>query len=281
VSRSGFYAWRRRPRSERDRQSTILVDRIRAVHRESRGIYGSRAVYRACAARVRHRQSIASPGLMQRRACEAAQLDGSDSSPPAARPTCPPRRTGSPATSPPRPPTTSGSRTSLQVRTREGWLFLAILLDASRGGLWGGLPPRPRAGRRVEALHGAVARRRPAAGLVHHSDRGGSYASANYQELLDQHGMVCSMSRPGNCLDNGTGGELLPFLEDRVALSLHLYSRAQARSRVFEYIEGFYNRTRLHSALGYRSPEQYEKTGRHLTPCPLFRGNISSAASAS
>src|SRR5207247_10444846 len=111
----------------------------------------------------------------------------------------------------------------------------------------------------LEALHGAVARRRPAAGLVHHSDRGGSYASANYQELLDQHGMVCSMSRPGNCLDNAPAESFFHSLKTEWLYHFTLYSRAQARSRVFEYFEGFYNRTRLYFALGYRSPEQYEK----------------------
>src|SRR5437867_11507214 len=86
-----------------------------------------------------------------------------------------------------------------------------------------------------------------------------SYASANYQELLDQHGMVCSMSRPGNCLDNAPAESFFHSLKTEWLYHFTLYSRAQARSRVFEYIEGFYNRTRLHSALGYRSPEQYEK----------------------
>src|SRR5439155_15190696 len=79
------------------------------------------------------------------------------------------------------------------------------------------------------------------------------------QELLDQHGMVCSMSRPGNCLDNAPAESFFHSLQTEWLYHFTLYSRAQARSRVFEYIEGFYNRTRLHSALGYRSPEQYEK----------------------
>ena len=203
VSRSGFYAWRRRPRSERDRQSTILVDRIRAVHRESRGIYGSPRVYRALRsagyAIGKHRVArlMQLEGL-RGRAARRFRFIATRRSPdlPAA-----PNRIARNFTA--EAPNHLWLADITQVRTREGWLFLAILLDAfSRRIVGWATSARPEQAVALEALHGAVARRRPAAGLVHHSDRGGSYASANYQELLDQHGMVCSMSRPGNCLDN-------------------------------------------------------------------------------
>jgi len=260
VSRSGFYAWRRRPRSERDRQSTILVDRIRAVHRESRGIYGSPRVYRALRsagyAIGKHRVArlMQLEGL-RGRAARRFRFIATRRSPdlPAA-----PNRIARNFTA--EAPNHLWLADITQVRTREGWLFLAILLDAfSRRIVGWATSARPEQAVALEALHGAVARRRPAAGLVHHSDRGGSYASANYQELLDQHGMVCSMSRPGNCLDNAPAESFFHSLKTEWLYHFTLYSRAQARSRVFEYIEGFYNRTRLHSALGYRSPEQYEK----------------------
>ena len=136
---------------------------------------------------------------------------------------------------------------------------MAIILDVfSRRIVGWATSARPEQTVALEALHIAVARRRPEAGLVHHSDRGGSYGCANYQELLDQHGIVCSMSRPGNCLDNAPAESFFHSLKTEWLYHFILYTRVQARSCVFEYIEGFYNRTRLHSALGYRSPEQYE-----------------------
>src|SRR5947199_460214 len=175
VSRSGFYAWRRRPRSERDRQSTILVDRIRAVHRESRGIYGSPRVYRALRsagyAIGKHRVArlMQLEGL-RGRAARRFRFIATRRSPdlPAA-----PNRIARNFTA--EAPNHLWLADITQVRTREGWLFLAILLDAfSRRIVGWATSARPEQAVALEALHGAVARRRPAAGLVHHSDRGGS-----------------------------------------------------------------------------------------------------------
>ncbi len=95
-------------------------------------------------------------------------------------------------------------------------------------------------------------------GLLHHSDRGGQYASADYQVFLDRHGMVCSMSRPGNCLDNAVVESFFHTLKTEWLYHYRFTTRAQARLSIFDYIEGFYNRTRLHSTLGYRSPMDYE-----------------------
>jgi transposase InsO family protein len=93
---------------------------------------------------------------------------------------------------------------------------------------------------------------------VHHSDRGGPYASAEYQEVLDRHGIVGSMSRPGNCYDNAPVESFFHSLKTEWLDHLTLHTRVQARSAIFEYIEAFYNRSRLHSSLGYRSPDEYE-----------------------
>jgi transposase InsO family protein len=145
------------------------------------------------------------------------------------------------------------------VRTGEGWLHLAVVLDLfSRKVVGWATSERVQQAIALEALTMAIRERRPKAGLVHHSDRGGQYASAAYQALLDRHGLVCSMSRPGNCLDNAVAESFFHTLETELVYHEHYRTRGSARLAVFEWIEGFYNRTRLHSTLGYRSPEEYE-----------------------
>lgn len=259
VSRSGFYAWCRRPRSDRERENAALAEQIRGVHRESRGVYGSPRVYQALRSaghtvgrhrvarlmRLEHLRGRAARRFRFIATCRSADLP--------AAPNHVQRRFHVPA------PNRLWLADITQVRTREGWLFLAILLDAcSRRIVGWATSARPEQALALEALHLAVSQRRPAAGLLHHSDRGGPYASANYQELLDHHGIVCSMSRPGNCLDNAPAESFFHSLKTEWLYHFTFYSRAQARRFVFDYIEGFYNRTRLHSALGYRSPDQYE-----------------------
>jgi putative transposase len=110
----------------------------------------------------------------------------------------------------------------------------------------------------LQALRIALQSRRPAPGLVHHSDRASQYGGADYQELLDRYGIRCSMSRPGNCLDNALAESFFHSIKTEWLYHFTFDSRAQARSYVFDYIEGFYNRSRLHSSLGYCSPQEYE-----------------------
>lgn len=259
VSRSGFYAWRRRPRSDTARANAALVESIRTVHRASRGIYGSPRVYHALRAAGRlvgkHRVArlMQLEGLRGRAARRFRFIATGRSADVPAAPNRLQRNFHSAA------PNRVWLADITQVRTREGWLFLAVLLDAcSRRIVGWATSPRPEQTLALEALRSAVTQRRPAAGLLHHSDRGGPYVSADYQEFLDQHGIVCSMSRPGNCLDNAPAESFFHSLKTEWLYHFTFYSRAQARSFVFDYVEGFYNRTRLHSALGYRSPEQYE-----------------------
>jgi len=146
-----------------------------------------------------------------------------------------------------------------QVRTREGWLFLAVLLDAcSRRIVGWATASRPMQALALDALHQALRLRRPPRGLVHHSDRGGPYASAEYQDMLDRDGIIGSMSRPGNCYDNAPVESFFHSLKTEWLYHLTLHTRVQARTAIFEYIEAFYNRSRLHSSLGYRSPDEYE-----------------------
>lgn len=259
VSRSGFYAWLARPRGDRDHTTAAVVARIHAVHRESRGVYGSPRVYQALRA--------AGPAVGRHRVAHLMRLEGLRGRAAQRFRFIATRRSADLAAAPNRlqrnfhadTPNRVWLADITQIRTREGWLFLAILLDAcSRRIVGWATAPRPAQPLALDALRTAVGHRRPAPGLVHHSDRGAPYAGAGYQDLLDRHGIVCSMSRPGNCLDNATAESFFHSLKTEWLYHFTLHSRAQARSAVFDYIEGFYNRSRLHSALGYRSPDQYE-----------------------
>jgi transposase InsO family protein len=145
------------------------------------------------------------------------------------------------------------------IETAEGWLYLAGVLDlysrrvvgwAMQSSLETTLP--------LAALQMALLHRKPAAGLVHHSDRGVQYASASYRAVLAEHGVIASMSRRANCYDNATMEAFWSTLKNELVYRSRFVTRAAAKTAIFDYIERFYNRTRLHSSLGYQSPLDYE-----------------------
>jgi len=258
VSRSGFYAWARRPRSERDRANEELLEQIRAAHQANRGAYGSPRIYRA----------LRSTGLTagRHRVARLMRLEGLRGAAARRFRFIATRRNDFPAAADlvrrkfrADAPDRLWVADITQIRTREGWLFLAAIVDVfSRRLIAWATSRRPDNALVLEALRTALAQRRPAPGLIHHSDRGSQYACADYQELLDRHGIRCSMSRAGNCLDNALAESFFHSIKVEWLYHFTIRSRAHARSLVFDYIEGFYNRTRLHSSLGYRSPINYE-----------------------
>jgi putative transposase len=143
--------------------------------------------------------------------------------------------------------------------TREGWLYLAVVLDLfGRRVVGWSMQPSLERSLVLAALNHALQRRRPPPGLLHHSDRGSQYASAECQALLAEAQMRSSMSRKGNCWDNAAMESFFATLKAELPLSI-FDSHAAARGAVFDYIERFYNRVRLHSTLGYRSPMAYER----------------------
>lgn len=146
------------------------------------------------------------------------------------------------------------------IPTRQGWLYLAAVLDLYSRSIVGWAMSRRMTNRLADrALAMAVERRSPSPGLIHHSDRGRQYASAGYQRSLACHGMVCSMSRTGNCWDNAPMESFFHTLKTEPIHNREYQTRRQARADIFEYIEVFYNRSRRHSALGYMTPAQYER----------------------
>ena len=146
------------------------------------------------------------------------------------------------------------------IWTREGWLYLAVLLDLySRKVVGWSLGSRMETGLVKGALAMAIGRRRPAPGLIHHTDRGSQYASHGYRNLLSQHGMVCSMSGKGECLDNAVAERFFGSLKREWTSHCDYETRQEARDDIIEYIEMFYNSNRRHSYLGYLSPNEYEE----------------------
>lgn len=258
VSRSGYYAWRGRPHSDRERANRALRATIERIHAESRGTYGSPRVHAALRregfACGRHRVArlMRDEGIRSKTKRRFRSIATKRSEMPSA-----PNLLARSFSAPARDRAWAADITI--VRTGEGWLHLAVVLDLfSRKVVGWAMSDRVHQTLALEALAMAIARRRPRPGLVHHSDRGGQYASAAYQDRLDRHGIVSSMSRPANCLDNAVAESFFHTLKTELVYHEHYRTREAARLAIFEWIEGFYNRTRLHSTLGYRPPEEYE-----------------------
>lgn len=152
------------------------------------------------------------------------------------------------------------------IWTKQGWLYLAIVLDLfSRRIVGWSMAPSLERTLVVNALQMAIAARNPAEGLIHHSDRGSQYASYDYQKLLQQKGVVGSMSRRGNCYDNAPTESWFATLKRELVYRTSYTTHAEARQGIFEYIEVWYNRQRKHSSIGYKSPVAYEQEWRKST----------------
>ncbi|HSH30469.1 MAG TPA: IS3 family transposase [Thiohalobacter sp.] len=146
------------------------------------------------------------------------------------------------------------------VPTRRGWLYLAVMVDLfSRRVVGWSMNHRADQHLTADALQMALRQRQPLPGLIHHSDQGIQYAAASYRELLHAHGIVQSMSRKGNCLDNAVAESFFSNMKNELIHHTLYEDREQARSAIFEYMEMFYNRQRIHETLGYISPAEYER----------------------
>jgi len=261
VSRSGYYAWSRASSSTRARQEAQLRLKIAAVHRQSRETYGSPRItveLRAQGEKVgRHRVArlMRQAGLSgrQRRRYRVRTTDSRHS-----HPIAPNRLATVPV---PTQPDRVWVSDLTYVPTDEGWLYVAGVLDRCSRCLVGwAMGSTLDTAVPLAALRMALRQRQPGPGLIHHSDRGVQYASAPYRTTLAQHGLVASMSRKGNCYDNATMEAFWSSLKNELVHRRSFATRADARTAIFDYIEGFYNRTRRHSALGYQSPLDYEST---------------------
>lgn len=257
VSRSGFYRWVREPVGRRERRRVVLAERIGAVHRRSRGVYGSPRVQRALAleGEAPCRNTVAA--VMKAHGLRGGTRRGRRLRTTVSRAAVAPDLVGRSFAVGGPDRVWTGDIT--YIPTAEGYLYLAGVLDLySRKIVGWSMADHLRQGLVLDALEMAVTRRRPAPGLIHHSDRGSQYTAAAYRRLLAQHQIRQSMSRRGNCYDNAPTESLWSTIKRELVHQRRFKTRAEARSEVFEYIEVFYNRRRMHSGLGYLSPEEFE-----------------------
>jgi len=256
VSRSGYYAWRTRRPSIRQQANEQLLEHIWDAHQRSRNLYGSpritaeineqgmpygknrvarlmrangiqaevRKRFRKKTTDSRHNYALAANLLIERKQTEgvwAADITF--------------------------------------IPTFEGWLYVSAVMHVATRKIIGlSMSHKLSQELTAAALKDAVSRQKPPEGLIHHSDRGRQYASYVYQDLLKRYGMRASMSRSGNCYDNAYMESFFGTLKREWAHERRYRTRQEARLSIFEYVEVFYNRIRRHSALDYRSPEQYE-----------------------
>lgn len=259
VSRSGYYAWRTRPVSPRQRRHQELAVKVRAAHADSRRTYGSPRVQKALAAAGERVSPHTVAKLMQEQGLRAK-----------AKRKFVPRTTDSAHDRPIAPnllgrdfaadrPNRKWAGDITYIPTDEGWLYLAGVIDlCSRRIVGWSMADHLRTELVGNALGMALAGRRPEEGLLHHSDRGVQYASQDYQQLLAERGITVSMSGKGDCWDNAVMESFWATLKTELVHHEHYATREEARRSIFEYIEVFYNRKRLHSSLGYVSPEAFE-----------------------
>jgi len=260
LSPSGYYDWRSRGISKREQENQRIIQRIKAIHRASRGTYGAPRVHaelraqgieigRRRVARLMQQEGI--KALRRRKRCHqtpAAPLE-------AIKDNVLDRQFA------PERPGAVWTADITYLPTAEGWLYLAVVIDLySRRVV--GWSARPSLAKELttSALSNAIEQHRPGSGLIHHSDRGSQYTSYEYQQMLRRAGMTISMSRSGSCHDNAPTERFFGMLKTEMHLRGDPFqSHEEAKRGLFEYIEVFYNRQRRHSTLGYKTPVEFEE----------------------
>lgn len=265
VARSGFYAWRHRPMSRRAQENQGLVTHIRACYQASRGRYGSPRIHRDLQAQgfrvSRHRvarlmrlhdiRSVSRRRVWRVRAGAPPVVAAANT-----------LRREFVATR----PNEKWAGDITYVPTRQGWLYVAVLMDLySRRIVGWAMGEQMTTTLTLRALEMALQQRPVPGGLLHHSDRGCQYVATLYQQRLIALGIRCSMSRPGNCWDNAVVESFFATLKTEVFHGHQNLTLEQTRTEIFAYLEGFYNRVRRHSTLGYLSPVEFEERAAHST----------------
>ncbi len=267
VSRTAYYDWSRHIPSGHERRDDELLGKITEIHETSRGTYGSPRVHAKLRARgepcgrKRVARLMRHHGIVGR--CKRRHRRTTIADPEAATTAVDlVKRVFGPGTI---EIDTLWCSDITYIRTWEGWLYLATVIDvASRRVVGWAMADHMRTELVAGALRMAIDHRAPSAGLIFHSDRGCQYTSGEFGALLDGNGIRQSLSRPGQCWDNAVAESFFATLKTEL-VHLHAWpTRAGARNAIFEFIEVFYNRQRLHSALGYQSPDDYERRRARL-----------------
>jgi len=258
ASSSGFHEWFARESSRREIEDARLLAKIKKIFKASGDTYGSRRVARQLrlegemCSRRRVARLMRANGLVPKTRRKFKPTTDSKHDLPVAENLL--ARDFTPAG-----PNQVWVSDITYIWTMEGWLYLAVVIDLFNRGVVGwSMSERIKRHLVIDALCMAVGRRSCGEGLIHHSDRGSQYASHDYQKLLTKHGMLCSMSKKGDCWDNAVAESFFGSLKTERVHHRRYRTREEARRDIFEYIEVFYNRIRLHSTLGYVSPAQFE-----------------------
>jgi len=265
VSRSAFYEWHQHQPTRRELDDEELGEHIAAIHQHSRGTYGAPRVHAQLrregyhVARKRVARIMAERGLAGR--CKRRWKRTTIADPAAQAAVDLLKRAFGPGT-------VELDRIYVgditYLWTWEGWAYLATVIDlASRRVVGWAMADHMEASLVCDALKMAIASRRPASGFLFHSDRGSQYTSSEFRQLLADHHGVQSLSRKGECWDNAVGESWFATLKEELIHRRSWATREQVRRAVFDFIEVFYNRQRLHSSLGYLTPAEYEQIHHH------------------
>jgi putative transposase len=260
VSASGYYAWKNRDASSRQRRDMVLLAHIRSEYSTSNETYGSprmHAELKESGVNVglhRVARLMSENGMKARQRTRFKKTTDSDHGGPVAINVLAQDFAAE-------GPDQKWGVDISYVWTAEGWLYLAIVLDLfSRRIVGWSMSDRMKRGLAMDALQRAINLRKPTAGLIHHSDRGSQYCSVDYRRLVNSAGFITSMSGRGNCYDNAMVESVFKTIKSELVWRTSFTSRDQASKAIGHYIEGFYNPRRRHSSLGYVSPITFEQT---------------------
>jgi len=261
ASRAGYYAWRERTPSERAQEDAKLAAEIRVIHKQSNETYGSPRIH----AQLRHdgtrvgRKRVARVMRKERIDVRLRRRFRKTTDSKHGHPIAPNLLKRRFAINSIRARDRVWASDITYIDTMEGWLYLAVVLDLrSRRVVGWSMSQSLESTIVLDALRMALSRRQPGKGVLHHSDRGSQYADKLFRQLLKDHGMKCSMSRKGDCWDNAVVESFNATIKTELIHRTKWISREEARAAVYKWIETWYNPKRLHSTLGYRSPDDFE-----------------------
>ena len=258
VSRQGFYAWQKRPRSERSRRDECLTDLVKTSSLKSRGTYGSPRIHADLKAQGEAVSRKRVARLMRENGLRG-RVKRKYRHPRSQRPETTPAPNLLDRSFEQVGPNRAWASDITYLETAEGWLFLCVVVDLfSRRVVGWAMDERQDTALIKRALEMALAGRDPNGDLLYHSDQGCQFSSAEFRQLLDRNGITCSMSRRGNCWDNACVESFFGTLKQELVHERKWNTRDELRAAVYEYVEVFYNRKRRHSSLGFVSPADYE-----------------------
>jgi len=258
ASRGGYYGWKRQPQSKRQKDNEKILMEIRESHKNSRRTYGSPSITKDLQAKGikcsknRVARLMKVNGIVAKTKKKFKVTTNSKHALPVAENILNQNFVAE-------KPNTVWVSDITYIRTLEGWLYLAVIIDLySRQVVGWAMSDRLASDFVVKALYQAIGRRNPGLCCIFHSDRGVQYASSDFRDALKAFGFIQSMSRKGNCYDNAVAESFFHTLKIEHVYDHRYATRADARQSIFEYIEMFYNRTRRHSAIGYKSPVSFD-----------------------